>query len=63
MNWYKRDEKRYVDYGISFPASRKSGVITVLKDLVYRINQDTLGRHPDFFESENAGSVAPARRT
>jgi hypothetical protein len=57
MNWYKRDEKRYVDYGISFPAARKSGVITVLKDLVYRINQDHLSADtPTFFESlENAG--------
>lgn len=57
MNWYKRDEQRYVDYGISFPAARRSGVITVLKDLVYRINQDHLSADtPTFFESlENAG--------
>ncbi|MBI2691550.1 MAG: alkaline phosphatase family protein [Solirubrobacterales bacterium] len=57
MNWYNRDERRYIDYGISFPAARKSGVITVLKDLVYRINQDHLSADtPTFFESlENAG--------
>lgn len=57
MNWFKRDEKRYVDYGISFPAARRSGVITVLKDLVYRINQEHLSADtPTFFESlERAG--------
>jgi hypothetical protein len=57
MNWYKRDEQRYIDYGISFPAARRSGVITVLKDLVYRINQDHLSADtPTFFESlERAG--------
>ena len=50
MNWYKRDERRYVDYGISFPSARRSGVISVLKDLVYRINQDHLSAAtPTFF--------------
>ncbi len=57
MNWYKRDERRYVDYGISFPAARRSGVITVLKDLVFRINQEHLSaKTPTFFETlERAG--------
>lgn len=57
MHWYKRDEQRYVDYGISFSAARKSGVITVLKDLAYRINEEHLSRAtPTFFESlERAG--------
>jgi predicted AlkP superfamily pyrophosphatase or phosphodiesterase len=57
MNWYKRDERRYVDYGISFPSARRSGVISVLKDLVYRINQEHLSAStPTFFESlEKAG--------
>lgn len=57
MNWFNRDEKRYVDYGISFPSARRSGVITVLKDLVYRINQDHLSpTTPTFFETlEHAG--------
>lgn len=57
MNWYKRDERRYVDYGISFPSARRSGVINVLKDLVYRINEDHLSHStPTFFETlERAG--------
>lgn len=57
MNWYNREERRYVDYGISFPSARRSGVITVLKDLVYRINEEHLSADtPTFFESlERAG--------
>ncbi len=57
MSWYKRDERRYVDYGISFPAARRSGVISVLKDLVFRINQEHLSADtPTFFETlESAG--------
>ncbi len=57
MHWYHRAEERYVDYGISFPAARRSGVITVLKDLVYRINQEHLSKQtPTFFERlEDAG--------
>ena len=57
MNWYNRQERRYVDYGISFPSARRSGVITVLKDLVYRINEEHLSADtPTFFESlERAG--------
>ncbi len=57
MHWYKRDERRYVDYGISFPAARRSGLISVLKDLVYRINEEHLSAStPTFFESlERAG--------
>lgn len=64
MNWYKRDEKRYVDYGISFPAARRAGVVTVLKDLVYRINQDHLSAQtPTFFESLEAAGVRCACTT
>jgi hypothetical protein len=57
MQWYKRDEHRYVDYGVSFPSARRSGVIRVLKDLVYRLNEDHLNPQlPTFFESlETAG--------
>jgi hypothetical protein len=58
MNWYKRDERRYVDYGISFPSARRSGVISVLKDLVYRINEEHLSVDtPTFFESLEAAGV------
>lgn len=64
MNWYKRDERRYVDYGISFPSARRSGVITVLKDLVYRINQDHLSADtPTFFETLEAAGIRCACTT
>lgn len=64
MHWYKRDERRYVDYGISFPAARRSGVIGVLKDLVYRINEEHLSREtPTFFETLEANGVRCACTT
>ncbi|MGH2907362.1 MAG: alkaline phosphatase family protein, partial [Solirubrobacterales bacterium] len=64
MHWYHRGERRYVDYGISFPAARRSGVIGVLKDLVYRINQEHLSADtPTFFESLEAAGVRCACTT
>ncbi|MFY9489135.1 MAG: alkaline phosphatase family protein [Solirubrobacterales bacterium] len=64
MHWYHRGEQRYVDYGISFSAARKSGVITVLKDLVYRINEEHLSRDtPTFFERLEANGVRSACTT
>src|SRR6201992_1807854 len=38
MNWYHRDENRYVEYGSSFSASRQFGVLRSLTDTVYRGN-------------------------
>jgi hypothetical protein len=64
MHWYNRDEERYVDYGISFPAARRAGLITVLKDLIYRINQEHLSRDtPTFFERLEAAGVRAACTT
>lgn len=64
MNWYKRDERRYVDYGVSFPSARRSGVISVLRDLVYRINEEHLsGETPTFFETLEAAGVRCACTT
>jgi hypothetical protein len=64
MHWYHRGEERYVDYGISFPAARRSGLITVLKDLVYRINEEHLSRDtPTFFERLEAAGVRAACTT
>lgn len=64
MHWYKRDEQRYVDYGISFPAARRSGVIGVLKDLVYRINEEHLSVDtPTFFETLEANGIRCACTT
>lgn len=64
MNWYKRDEQRYVDYGVSFPSARRAGVIGMLRDLVYRINQDHLSSTtPTFFETLEAAGVPCACTT
>ena len=42
MNWWWRDEKRYVEYGSSFGASRKFGINRQLVDTVYRMNMEHL---------------------
>ncbi|HET9163117.1 MAG TPA: alkaline phosphatase family protein [Solirubrobacterales bacterium] len=38
MNWYHRLERRYVEYGSSFEATRAVGVFRALYDLVYNMN-------------------------
>jgi hypothetical protein len=45
MNWYHREEGRYVEYGSSFSASRQFGVLRSLTDTVYRMNAEHL--NPD----------------
>ncbi len=42
MNWYHREENRYVEYGSSFSASRQFGVLRSLTDTVYRMNAEHL---------------------
>ena len=42
MNWYHRDEARYIEYGSSFSASRQFGVLRSLNDTVYRMNAEHL---------------------
>lgn len=44
MNWYHRDEGRYVEYGSSFSASRQFGVLRSLTDTVYRMNAEHLSQ-------------------
>ena len=44
MNWYHRGERRYVEYGSSFDASRAFGVIESLVDTVYNMNMAHLNR-------------------
>ena len=38
MNWYSRDEGRYVEYGSSFSASRRFGLVQQLTDTIYNMN-------------------------
>ncbi|HZC29158.1 MAG TPA: alkaline phosphatase family protein, partial [Gaiellaceae bacterium] len=38
MNWYHREEGRYVEYGSSFSASRRFGIARQLTDTVFNMN-------------------------
>ena len=38
MNWYHRAERRYVEYGSSFEATRAFGLFRSLYDTVYNMN-------------------------
>jgi hypothetical protein len=42
MNWYSREERRYVEYGSSFSASRRFGLVQQLTDTVYNMNLEHL---------------------
>ncbi len=44
MNWYHRDERRYVEYGSSFRASQRAGLARQLTDTVYNMNRTHLSR-------------------
>ncbi len=64
MNWYHRDEGRYVEYGSSFTASRRHGVVRSLTDTVYRMNGEHLSRDVStVFESLDDADVRTAGTT
>jgi hypothetical protein len=42
MNWYHRGERRYVEYGSSFSASRRFGIARQLTDTVFNMNAEHL---------------------
>ena len=42
MNWYHRVERRYIEYGSSFEATRTFGLFRAMYDLVYNMNLDHL---------------------
>jgi len=64
MNWYHREESRYVEYGSSFSASRQFGVLRSLTDTVYRMNAEHLSRGVEtVFESLDDADVRTAGTT
>src|SRR5437660_5382175 len=64
MNWYHRDEARYVEYGSSFSASRQFGVLRSLTDTVYRMNAEHLSHDVEtVFESLDDIGVRTAGTT
>jgi hypothetical protein len=64
MNWYHREEARYIEYGSSFSASRQFGVLRSLTDTVYRMNAEHLSRDVDtVFEALDDAEVRTAGTT
>src|ERR1700761_850288 len=64
MNWYHREERRYVEYGSSFSASRQFGVLRSLTDTVYRMNSEHLSHDVEtVFESLDDADVRTAGTT
>jgi predicted AlkP superfamily pyrophosphatase or phosphodiesterase len=64
MNWYHREEARYVEYGSSFSASRQFGVLRSLTDTVYRMNAEHLSHEVEtVFEKLDDADVRTAGTT
>lgn len=64
MNWYWRDERRYVEYGSSFSAARRFGVVQQLTDTIYNMNAEHLPAGvPTIFESLDDAGVRTAGTT
>jgi hypothetical protein len=64
MNWYWRDERRYVEYGSSFSAARRFGVVQQLTDTIYNMNALHLPADvPTVFESLDDAGVRTAGTT
>ena len=64
MNWYDRDEERYVEYGSSFGASRRAGVLRSLTDTVYNMNGKHLAPElPTVFERLDDAGLRTAGTT
>ncbi len=64
MNWFHREEHRYVEYGSSFRAAQRFGIARQLTDTVYNMNRAHLSaRTPTVFESLDDADVRTAGTT
>jgi len=64
MNWYRREEERYVEYGTSFKASQAFGFKRSLTDTIYNMNAEHLSRDVEtVFESLDDAEVRTAGTT
>ena len=64
MNWYHREEQRYVEYGSSFRAAQRFGIARQLTDTVYNMNRAHLSElTPTVFESLDDAAVRTAGTT
>jgi hypothetical protein len=64
MNWFHRDEHRYVEYGSSFRAAQRFGIARQLTDTVYNMNRAHLS--PDtltMFETLDDAALRTAGTT
>jgi hypothetical protein len=61
MNWYSRDDERYVEYGSSFSASRKFGLNRQLVDTIFNMNEHHLAPDvPTIFETLDDAGIRTA---
>jgi hypothetical protein len=64
MNWYHREEERYVEYGSSFRAAQRFGIARQLTDTVYNMNRAHLASEtPTIFEALDDIQVRTAGTT
>jgi hypothetical protein len=64
MNWYHREESRYVEYGSSFRAAQRFGIARQLTDTVYNMNRAHLAPEPlTVFEALDDAGVRTAGTT
>jgi len=64
MNWWKRDERRYVEYGSSFRAARKLGIAKQLTDTVYNLNGSHMAKDVEtVYESLDDAGIRTAGTT
>ena len=61
MNWYHRAERRYVEYGSSFEATRAFGLFRSLYDTVYNMNMAHLSNEVETFSSALATTACEPR--
>ncbi len=64
MNWFWREQRRYVEYGSSMRAARRFGIAQQLTDLVYTMNADHLPAEvPTIFEALDDAGLRTAGTT
>ena len=64
MNWFHREEQRYVEYGSSFRAAQRFGIARQLTDTVYNMNRAHLSPStPTVFETLDDADVRTAGTT
>ena len=64
MNWFHREEERYVEYGSSFRSAQRFGIARQLTDTVYNMNRAHLAQAtPTVFETLDDADVRTAGTT